>query len=142
VFDPSQANARNPPIQMYFYAFLVRQTLTRRQNGLVALRANGWEQVAQKGSHIPLSTQWKLGASTGVVTNREERKASRRFKRCECNRGPRLTGDAPLDDRVGVAFFNLEQSTSERSESHQQKPGGPPTADCGRSPRRGARDEP
>jgi hypothetical protein len=75
VFDPSQANARNPSIQMYFYAFLVRRTLTRRQNGLVALRANGWEQVAQKGSHIPLSTPWKLGASTGVVTNRKERQA-------------------------------------------------------------------
>jgi hypothetical protein len=62
---------------MYFYAFLVRRTLTRRQNGLVALRANGWEQVPQKGSHIPLSTPWKLGASTGVVTNREERQAGR-----------------------------------------------------------------
>jgi hypothetical protein len=41
-FDPSRANARNPSIQ-YFYAFLVRRTLRRRQNGLVALRANGWE---------------------------------------------------------------------------------------------------
>jgi hypothetical protein len=45
------------------------------KNGLVALRANGWERVAQKGSHIPLSTPWKLGPSTGVVTNREERHA-------------------------------------------------------------------
>ena len=50
----------------------------RRQNGLVALRANGWEQVARKGSHIPLSTPWKLGPSTGVVTNREERQARQR----------------------------------------------------------------
>ena len=58
-----------------FYASLVRRTLTRRQNGLVALRTNGWEQVARKGSHLPLSTPWKLGASTCVVTNREERQA-------------------------------------------------------------------
>jgi hypothetical protein len=97
----SRANARNPLIQMYFYAFLVGRTLMSRQNGLVALRANGWEWVAQKRSHIPLSTAWKLGASTGVVTNREERQAGRAEGKAKVqalrrgNLGRRLTGDAP-----------------------------------------------
>jgi predicted RNA binding protein YcfA (HicA-like mRNA interferase family) len=40
---------------MYFYPFLVGRALIRRQNGLMALHANGWEQVAKKGSHILLS---------------------------------------------------------------------------------------
>jgi hypothetical protein len=102
VFDPSQVDARNPSIQMYFYAFLDRRTLTRRQNGLVALRANGWEPVAQKGSHIPLSTPWKLGPSTGVVANREERQARHAEGKAKVqalwrgNLGRRLTGDTPL----------------------------------------------
>jgi hypothetical protein len=30
---------------------------------------------SQKGSHLPLRAPWKLGASTGLVINREERQA-------------------------------------------------------------------
>jgi predicted RNA binding protein YcfA (HicA-like mRNA interferase family) len=56
---------------MYFYAFLVRRTLTRRQNGLVALRANRLEPVAQKGSHIHLKHPVKVGRVTVPHPNRD-----------------------------------------------------------------------
>ena len=106
------------------------------------------EQVAQKGSHIPLSTSWKLGASTGVVTNREERQARQAEGKAKVQ-ALRMQSGAEADrrraaggDRVGVACFKLPQSTPGRSGSHPQKPRGLPTADCGRSPRRDARGEP
>jgi hypothetical protein len=86
---------------------------------------------------------------TGFVTDREERQAGRAegtTKVLTLRRGQSgVEADrrrATKNDRVGVAFFKLEQSTLERSGSHQQKPWVPPRADCARSPRRGARDEP
>jgi hypothetical protein len=63
--------------------------------------------------------------------------------------GARHTVKLPLQSwakyttSVGAeALFKLQESTSEQSGSHQQKPRGPPTADCARSPRRDAHDDP
>ena len=112
----------------------------------ILVRAPRGDHQSSSGQHDEcLRTSWMRSTNSppSTATPGPDRRKRRRLTRCAGQSGAEADRrGAAKGDRVGEAFFKLRLSIVEPSRWRQQNLVAPPTADCGRSPRRDAHDEP